>query len=38
VITLLVLDLKVPDVPSGELLDGLLRQWPTSFAYVTSYL
>jgi len=28
VITLLVLDLRVPNVPPGHLLSGLLAQWP----------
>ena len=37
VITLLVLDLRPPDVPPGRLLQGLLAQWPTYLAYVTSY-
>lgn len=37
VITLLVLELRPPDVPPGRLLQGLLAQWPTYLAYVTSY-
>jgi uncharacterized membrane protein len=38
VITLLVLDLRVPDVAEGELGKGLLDQWPAYLAYVTSFL
>ncbi|MFI6760116.1 TMEM175 family protein [Micromonospora sp. NPDC050417] len=38
VITLLVLDLRVPDVEPGRLLSGLLDQWPAYGAYVSSYL
>jgi uncharacterized membrane protein len=38
VITLLVLDLGVPDVPPGELHEGLLQQWPAYVAYLTSFL
>jgi uncharacterized membrane protein len=38
VITLLVLDLRPPDVPPGQLLYGLLQEWPTYLAYLTSYL
>ena len=38
VITLLVLDLGVPDVPPGELREGLLQQWPAYVAYLTSFL
>jgi uncharacterized membrane protein len=38
VITLLVLDLHPPKAPPGQLLSGLIQQWPTYFAYVTSYL
>src|SRR3954463_4345336 len=38
VITLLVLDLHPPPTPPGRLLHGLLAQWPTYLAYVTSYL
>lgn len=38
VITLLVLDLRPPRVDPGQLLWGLLEQWPTYTAYVTSYL
>jgi uncharacterized membrane protein len=38
VITLLVLDLRPPQVPSGQLLIGLLEQWPIYMAYVMSYI
>ncbi|MGI5152252.1 TMEM175 family protein [Plantactinospora sp. CA-294935] len=38
VITLLVLDLRVPEVEPGQLLSGLLDQWPSYAAYVASYL
>jgi len=38
VITLLVLDLRVPDVAEGQLGKGLLEQWPAYVAYVTSFL
>lgn len=38
IITLLVLDLRPPDIEPGRLLFGLLRQWPTYLAYVISYL
>jgi uncharacterized membrane protein len=37
VITLLVLDLQVPDVPPGRLLSGLLEQWQGYVAYLASY-
>jgi TMEM175 potassium channel family protein len=37
-ITLLTLDLRIPDVEPGHLLDGLLAQWPGYMAYVASYL
>ncbi|MFF5056649.1 TMEM175 family protein [Micromonospora sp. NPDC000663] len=37
IITLLVLDLRVPDVPPGRLLSGLLEQWPSYIAYLASY-
>lgn len=37
IITLLVLDLRVPDVPPGRLLSGLLGQWPSYIAYLASY-
>jgi uncharacterized membrane protein len=38
IITLLVLDLRPPDAEPGQLLSGLLRQWPAYLAYVISYL
>ncbi|GEM_PF-681070 len=38
VITLLVLDLRPPDTEPGELLSGLLDEWPTYLAYAASYL
>jgi uncharacterized membrane protein len=38
VITLLVLDLHPPKTLPGQLLSGLIQQWPIYFAYVTSYL
>jgi uncharacterized membrane protein len=38
VITLLVLDLRVPRARPGHLLAGLLAQWPSYAAYVASYL
>jgi uncharacterized membrane protein len=38
IITLLVLDLKPPEVEPGRLWWGLLQQWPTYLAYLTSYL
>jgi uncharacterized membrane protein len=38
VITLLVLDLRPPQVRPGHLLSGLIQQWPAYLAYVTSYL
>jgi uncharacterized membrane protein len=38
VITLLVLDLRIPETESGELLRGLLDEWPTYVAFVTSFL
>jgi uncharacterized membrane protein len=37
VITLLVLDLRPPDAEPGELLAGLLGEWPTYLAYAASY-
>lgn len=39
-ITLLVLDLKVPRdlAPTASLTGALLRQWPSYFAYLTSFL
>ncbi|WP_199853874.1 TMEM175 family protein [Plantactinospora sp. BB1] len=38
VITLLVLDLRMPEVEPGRLLSELLEQWPSYAAYVASYL
>ncbi|GIG88424.1 TMEM175 family protein [Plantactinospora endophytica] len=38
VITLLVLELRVPEGEPGELLSGLVKQWPSYAAYVASYL
>jgi uncharacterized membrane protein len=38
VITLLVIDLRVPDVPPGGLRSGIVEQWPAYLAYVTSFL
>jgi uncharacterized membrane protein len=38
VITLLILDLRVPSTSPGDLLAGLLRQWPSYVAYLTSFL
>src|SRR5688572_612323 len=38
VITLLVLELRVPEAPPGQLLSGLLSEWPAYVAYVASYL
>jgi uncharacterized membrane protein len=38
VITLLVLDLRPPQVRPGHLLSGLIQQWPAYLAYVTSYI
>lgn len=38
VITLLVLDLRPPAVAPGQLLAGLLAQWPMYLAFVTSFL
>lgn len=38
IITLLVLDLRTPEVPPGGLLHALLTRWPVYLAYVTSYL
>ncbi len=37
-ITLLVLDLHVPDVGSGSLAHALWRQWPADVSYVVSFL
>ncbi|MEK8109566.1 TMEM175 family protein [Micromonospora sp. M12] len=38
IITLLVLDLRPPQVGHGQLLHALVEQWPAYVAYVTSYL
>jgi uncharacterized membrane protein len=38
IITLLVLDLRPPHGQPGQLLSGLLQQWPTYLAYAASYL
>jgi uncharacterized membrane protein len=38
VITLLVLDLRPPKTEQGELLAGLLDEWPTYLAYAASYV
>ncbi|MDB6124050.1 MAG: putative integral rane protein [Pedosphaera sp.] len=38
VITLLVLDLRPPEGKPGQLLYGLLQQWPIYLAYLTSYV
>lgn len=38
IITLLVLDLRPPEGEPGQLLSGLLEQWPTYLAYIASYL
>ncbi len=38
VITLLVLDLRPPDSEPGQLLAGLLEEWPTYLAYAASYV
>ena len=36
-ITLLILDLKVPMTPDGQLGGALLRQWPAYFAFLVSF-
>lgn len=36
-VTLLVLDLKEPEHSAGDLLGGLLRQWPAYLGYVASF-
>jgi uncharacterized membrane protein len=38
VVTLLVLDLKEPEHAPGELLQGLVRQWPAYLGYLASFL
>jgi uncharacterized membrane protein len=35
--TLLVVDLKIPEAGAGTLLDDLLRQWPAYVAYLASF-
>jgi uncharacterized membrane protein len=37
-ITLLILEIKVPPVAQGELARQLLRQWPSYFAFLLSFL
>ena len=37
-ITLLILEIKVPSVAQGELAHQLLRQWPSYFAFLLSFL
>jgi uncharacterized membrane protein len=37
-ITLLILDVQVPNVKAGLLLQALLDQWPSYLGYVTSFL
>ncbi len=37
-ITLLVLELRVPDAPAGHLAEALLHQWPAYASYVVSFL
>ncbi|GEL14791.1 TMEM175 family protein [Pediococcus cellicola] len=37
-ITILVLDFRVPNYQNGYLLGALLKQWPTMFAYLVSFL
>src|SRR5262245_42743982 len=37
-ITLLVLELAVDEAAAGDLIGGLLNQWPSYLAYVTSFL
>ena len=36
-ITLLVLELSVPEVGEGNLIDALLAQWPEYLAYLVSF-
>jgi uncharacterized membrane protein len=38
VITLLILDLRVPETAPGHLWSGILALWPNYLAYVTSFL
>ncbi|TLZ50676.1 MAG: DUF1211 domain-containing protein, partial [Methanobacteriota archaeon] len=38
-ITLLALDLRDPTIPAGStLVEGLVGEWPTFFAFVTSFV
>ena len=37
-ITLLVLELNVPESAFGDLWAGIVHQWPSSLAYVTSFI
>src|SRR5436309_13539589 len=37
-ITLLILEISVPDVKGDDLLDALGHQWPSYVAYVVSFL
>ncbi len=37
-ITILVLDFNVPEYRAGHLLAALVKQWPTMFAYIVSFL
>jgi uncharacterized membrane protein len=37
-ITLLILEISIPDVKGDHLLDALARQWPSYAAYVVSFL
>jgi TMEM175 potassium channel family protein len=37
-ITLLVLEISVPEESFGELWRGILHEWPAYLAYVTSFL
>lgn len=36
-VTLLVLDLKAPEHAPGQLLEGLIRQWPAYLGYLASF-
>lgn len=37
-ITILVLDFKIPDYHVGGLFSAVLKQWPTMFVYIVSFL
>jgi uncharacterized membrane protein len=37
-ITLIGLELRLPSVPAGHLMAGVLRDWPVYLAYLTSFL